>query len=127
MNEARQAQKIANMWLDFNMDPLTQLVPGDPDCDACVLARQYLRSTTMWRPIAIEPAPKDKIVLLWAATDISDVGEIKNWKMETGYWAQSHNSWIWGGTLIRKIYIQPTHWMPLPAAPSDIEVMGGRL
>jgi hypothetical protein len=50
MNEREQAAKIANMWLDFQMNPLTQMVPGDPDCDACVLARQYVRlaETSDW-------------------------------------------------------------------------------
>lgn len=42
--EPEQALLIANMWLDFRMNPLTQMVPGDPDCDACVLARQYIRA-----------------------------------------------------------------------------------
>ncbi|WP_439398776.1 hypothetical protein ACRQ5Q_15330 [Bradyrhizobium sp. PMVTL-01] len=43
MTEQDQAKQIAEMWLDFQMNPLTQMVPGDPDCDACVLARQYVR------------------------------------------------------------------------------------
>lgn len=43
MHEIEKAEKIANMWLEFQMNPLTQMVPGDPDCDACVLARQYIR------------------------------------------------------------------------------------
>lgn len=45
MTEPEQALLIANMWLDFRMNSLTQMVPGDPDCDACVLARQYIRAT----------------------------------------------------------------------------------
>lgn len=43
MTEREQAKKIAEMWLDFQMNPLTQMVHGDPDCDACVLARQFVR------------------------------------------------------------------------------------
>jgi hypothetical protein len=43
MNEREQAFKIANNWLDNNMDALVEMVPGDPDCDACVLARQFIR------------------------------------------------------------------------------------
>ena len=45
MNERDQALQIANMWLDFRMNALTQMIPGDPDCDACVLARQFIRAT----------------------------------------------------------------------------------
>ena len=44
MNERQQAWQVAHMWLDERMNPLTQMVPGDPDCDACVLARSYLRA-----------------------------------------------------------------------------------
>jgi len=43
MTESEQADRIAQDWLDFKMNPLTQMVHGDPDCDACVLARQYNR------------------------------------------------------------------------------------
>jgi hypothetical protein len=43
MDEREQALQIANKWLDFKMNALTQMVPGDPDCDACVLARQFIR------------------------------------------------------------------------------------
>lgn len=44
MDEREQANKIAGMWLDFRMNSLVQMVPGDPDCDACVLARQFKRA-----------------------------------------------------------------------------------
>ena len=44
MNECEQAKQIADDWLDFRMNSLVQMVHGDPDCDACVLARQYLRA-----------------------------------------------------------------------------------
>jgi len=44
MNEREQAKKIANDWLDFKMSPWTQMIHGDPDCDACILARQYIRA-----------------------------------------------------------------------------------
>jgi hypothetical protein len=43
MTEREQAIRIAEMWLEGQMNSLTQMVPGDPDCDACVLARQFLR------------------------------------------------------------------------------------
>lgn len=44
MTEKEQAQRIANQWLDMRMNSLVQMAPGDPDCDACVLARQYMRA-----------------------------------------------------------------------------------
>jgi DNA-binding FrmR family transcriptional regulator len=44
MTEQEQALKIANMWLEGQMNALVQMVPGDPDCDACVVARQLIRA-----------------------------------------------------------------------------------
>lgn len=43
MNEREQAFKIVNNWLDNKMNALVEMVPGDPDCDACVLARQFIQ------------------------------------------------------------------------------------
>jgi hypothetical protein len=43
VTELEQAKRIADDWLDFRMNSLVQMVSGDPDCDACVLARQFLR------------------------------------------------------------------------------------
>ncbi len=44
MTEREQALRIANAWLEFEMNSLVQMVHGDPDCDACVLARQFVRA-----------------------------------------------------------------------------------
>lgn len=61
-NEIEQAKMIAEQWLDFKMNPLTQMVHGDPDCDACVLARQYLRAVERLNGLlATLPPLADKI------------------------------------------------------------------
>jgi len=57
MTEQEQALIIANKWLDFDMNPLTQMVHGDPDCDACVLARQYIRLRERYEAQRITAAP----------------------------------------------------------------------
>lgn len=45
MNEERtQAVVVANAVLDDRVQPISFYVPRDPDSDAHVLARQYLRS-----------------------------------------------------------------------------------
>lgn len=44
MNERQQAWVTANRWLDGRMNSLVEMVPGDPDCDACALARSYMRA-----------------------------------------------------------------------------------
>jgi hypothetical protein len=75
-----------------------------------------------WRPI--ETAPKMKNIILWAATDVSDSGEIKNWKMETGYWNAGAETWVWGGSQVRKYDIQPTHWLPMPPPPAGTDEDG---
>lgn len=69
-----------------------------------------------WR--TIESAPKMKNVMLWAATDIGADGEIKNWKMATGYWSGGKNTWEWEGRPLKPYDIQPTHWMPNPSPPA---------
>jgi chromosome segregation ATPase len=61
MNEQEQAKRVAEMWLDFDMNPLTQMIPGENDCDACVLARQYLRmceEIEHWRAESLRRAEK---------------------------------------------------------------------
>jgi hypothetical protein len=67
-----------------------------------------------WRPIGT--APRMKCILLWGATDVAE-GEIKNWKMDTGYWSTGAETWVWEGRQVRKYDPQPTHWMPLPEPP----------
>lgn len=54
MTEAEKAQKIADNWLEFDMNPMTQMVPGDPDCDACVLARQFNRALDKIQRLEVE-------------------------------------------------------------------------
>lgn len=44
MNERQQAWITANRWLDGRMNSFVEMVPGDPDCDACALARSYMRA-----------------------------------------------------------------------------------
>jgi hypothetical protein len=44
MTEYEQAIIIADKILDFAIEhPMAFYVHGDPDCDACVLARQFYR------------------------------------------------------------------------------------
>jgi hypothetical protein len=61
MTEQEQAKLIAEMWLDFRMNPLTQMVPGDPDCDAVVLARQYVRLSEAYEAIRPRPLAWDNL------------------------------------------------------------------
>lgn len=69
-----------------------------------------------WQPI--DSAPKMKTIILWADTSTP---EFPNWKMATGYWSAGHDVWIWDGHAVPPWEIQPTHWMPLPAPPTEIE------
>jgi hypothetical protein len=57
VTEREQARRIAEMWLEFLMNPLTQMVPGDPDCDACVLARQFIRASEALARIVPDTGP----------------------------------------------------------------------
>jgi hypothetical protein len=44
MNEREQAKATAERWLEGQMNPLVEMVPGEPDCEACQIARSYLRA-----------------------------------------------------------------------------------
>ena len=70
MTEREQAIKIANAWLDFRMNSLTQMVPGDPDCDACVLARQFLRAIE--REVNVSPGTTGNAMSIAAPTGTID-------------------------------------------------------
>ncbi len=65
----------------------------------------------------IESAPKARTVLLFAVTDVGDDGQVKNWKMQSGYWSDSYGAWVWEGRPVQKYEIQPTHWRPMPDPP----------
>lgn len=61
----------------------------------------------------IETAPKDGgPLLLWVDTD--DGGEAMT------LYRNADGEWLYDGepTYCASFYIKPTHWMPLPAAPS---------
>jgi hypothetical protein len=51
-DERKQALAIAELVLDGRMNAMTQAVPGDPDCDFAVLARQYGRALETIRRLA---------------------------------------------------------------------------
>ena len=76
-----------------------------------------------WRPI--ESAPTMRTILLFAVTDISEDGAIKNWKMATGFWHSGYaeddrmSPWCWDGRQVAKYEIQPTHWQSLPRPPGN--------
>ena len=65
-------------------------------------------SKSEWRDI--ETAPKDgTIVLLSGEFDYPG-----DWRIKMGYWAAYEKEWhLFGGVW------KPTHWMPLPEAPSQ--------
>ena len=72
-----------------------------------------------WRPI--ETAPKMKTILLFAVTDIDETGEVKNWRMATGFWHTGYEEWEWEGRTVKSYDHQPTHWMPLPEPPMEFK------
>ena len=78
-----------------------------------------------WQPI--ETAPKMRVILLFAVTDVGHDGQPCNWKMATGSWhtgyedersrARGYTPWAWDGHQLKSYEVQPTHWMPLPDPP----------
>lgn len=73
--------------------------------------------STKWQPIAT--APKMKNIILFAVTDRSESGDVRNWKMDTGYWSTGAECWTWSGYQVRKYDISPTHWQQLPEPPEE--------
>ena len=71
-----------------------------------------------WRPI--ETAPQSKTILLFAVSDIAPDGDIRNWRMATGFYNGGADCWVWDGNQIRIYDLHPTHWMPLPAPPASL-------
>lgn len=65
---------------------------------------------------SVETAPEMKTILLFAVTDVADDGQVKNWRMGTGF-KDRHNGWNWEGRIQKPYEIPPTHWMPLPKPP----------
>lgn len=84
-----------------------------------------------WQPI--ETAPKDGTsVLLWGlwAGEISGIGKVPG--MGIGYYSGSGDYasqgflWVDVGGDAYAVWGNPTHWMPLPDAPSASSRAGGK-
>lgn len=81
---------------------------------AIVAELKRLRSQGEWRPIA--DAPKQHAIMLFAVTDLSAEGLVRNWKMATGH--KAHDGvWVWEGRRLKPYEIQPTHWCYHPQPP----------
>lgn len=78
-----------------------------------------------WQPIAT--APKMRVLLLFAVSDVADDGTVRNWKMATGSYhtgyederskERGYSPWSWDGHQLKVYELHPTHWMPLPDPP----------
>jgi hypothetical protein len=96
------------------------------------LAHRALISSTLragesndgWMPIAT--APKMKVLLLFAVSDVDGNGAVRNWKMATGSYHtgyvddEKYSPWEWDGRQLRSYDLQPTHWRPLPLPPQPV-------
>lgn len=79
-----------------------------------------------WQPI--DTAPKMRTILLFAVSDVAEDGTVRNWKMATGFYhtgyedalskGRGFSPWEWDGRQLRVYELHPTHWMPLPDAPT---------
>lgn len=98
--ELREYVSILESHL-YNQPDRASWVENKADTIAAFIAAQG------WRPI--ETAPKDWTHVL--VVDDGTVGEAR-WTDDGWYWGSDHSSNPWSCLL------NPTHWMPLPAAPS---------
>ena len=116
------------LWADHdNMTPTERAV-----WEAGLTAKKFIAEekakvalsaalAAMWQPI--ETAPKDgRDVLLWYPLEgLSDTFE----RVLPAHWA--HENWVFQGRAFRgysQAY-QPTHWMPLPPAPTLLSTRMG--
>lgn len=113
IDQAVAATKERGYWQKSPGEDILSALLAAPESVRLDLARRL----NPWRPI--ETAPKMKAVLLWAATDVAESGEIKNWKMDTGYRSTGAETWVWEGRQLRKYDVQPSHYLPLPAPPAS--------
>lgn len=67
-----------------------------------------------WQPI--ETCPRMEVVIMFAVTDIDDLGVVNNWQMETGY-IHADGCIVWDGHALQSYNRRPTHWRPLPPLP----------
>ena len=77
------------------------------------LRKKVLLEAAKWQPI--ETAPKDgSEILLHCSGVLSDTGLC--------YWRNDHvmQGWTWG---LGHAFKNPTHWMPLPTAPTELRRM----
>jgi hypothetical protein len=116
----------------WHLNRCHRCLPPSKECDEARLLREALSyiealaGASEWQPI--ETAPKMRTILLFAVTDVTEEGTVRNWKMATGSWltgyedeqskARHLTSWQWDGRQLKVYDHQPTHWMPLPPLPA---------
>lgn len=71
----------------------------------------------------ISTAPKDEVILLYGLLDPHPTERHLHARLEepkrfTGYWDDVDDAWCPVGSTWEGPWIEPTHWMPLPAAPT---------
>jgi hypothetical protein len=79
-----------------------------------------------WQPIETASRTENERMLLWAAPFDMCEGVLGRARIFSGYWCLMGNGWVAecqgyavGG--IEAFQLVPTHWMPLPPAPSNTE------
>jgi hypothetical protein len=126
-DEGYQIVEIPPSELFELRDFLNRVLPADRPGDQ---KSDHAPCPDQWQPI--ETAPKSKTVILFAVTDIAEDGRIRNWMMATGWWHPGYENdpkvtpWCWEGHQVPKYGVQPTHWMPLPEAPTVPDTSIGR-
>jgi uncharacterized protein DUF551 len=72
-----------------------------------------------WQPI--ETAPKDRTEIL-----VFHIGSDEAGYMSVVWWDEFLDGWLVAALADENIYVHPTHWMPLPAAPGGSEAVRTR-
>jgi hypothetical protein len=89
----------------------TEYVPPYFTADAIISALPELnahKGDDPWQPIETAPTDSRPDVLLYSSDGVQQA-----WWCQRGYWARPLSP--------KEIFGTPTHWMPLPAAPTEGE------
>lgn len=84
-------------------------VAKDQECRRLTAEIERLRAATQWRPI--ETAPKDELILVGPTKRMGICAAM--YHSRDGWVTETCSDWVPIHT--------PTHWMPLPPAPKEVE------
>ncbi|RUM98983.1 DUF551 domain-containing protein [Pseudaminobacter arsenicus] len=119
-------ERLLREYADFGQRPRGYINPDGPEAADTITAQaaenerlKALLDKAVWQPM--DTAPKDGTpVLLWAP-DYREFASVGTWCDRVAAWDADAGMMEEGPALFDDACDGPTHWMPLPAAPTAIQ------